>query len=134
MRAWNATALVQEWREQLAVRVNQRLAARGLEARVDHRSYATRGLEIEGRSYDAEQRRNGWMAEQLEVIQRNAERIITNPKVALAVLHRASVDLHPARSCPVREPAHQGCGTVRDGAGADRRCLRPGAAGARRER
>ena len=91
-RAWNATALVQVWREQLAVRVNQHLAARGFEARVDHRSYATRGLEIEGRSYDAEQRRNGWMAEQLEIIERNADRIITDPKVALAVLteHQAT--------------------------------------------
>lgn len=86
VRDWNATALVQEWREQLAVHVNQRLAARGLEARVDHRSYATRGLEIEGRSYDEAQRRNGWMAEQLEIIERNAARIITDPKVALAVL------------------------------------------------
>ena len=86
VRDWNVTVLVQEWREQLAVHVNQRLAARGLGARVDHRSYATRGLEIEGRSYDAEQRRNGWMAEQLAVIERNAARIITDPKVALAVL------------------------------------------------
>ena len=86
VRAWNATALVQEWREALAVQVNQRLAARGIAARVDHRSYETRGLEIEGRSYDEAQRRNGWMAEQLEIIQRNAARIITDPKVALAVL------------------------------------------------
>lgn len=86
VRAWNATALVQEWRELLAVRVNQQLAARGLAARVDHRSYATRGLEIEGRSYDEAQRRNGWMTEQLEIIERNAARIIIEPKVALAVL------------------------------------------------
>jgi aromatic ring-cleaving dioxygenase len=34
VRAWNATAMVQEWREQLAERINQRLVARGLEARV----------------------------------------------------------------------------------------------------
>jgi Ti-type conjugative transfer relaxase TraA len=64
----------------------------GCTPRVDHRSYADRGLEIEDRSYDAAQRRNGWIAEQLEVIERNAERIITDPKVALAVLteHQAT--------------------------------------------
>lgn len=40
-------ALVVEWRERLAVLTNEALAAAGHDARVDHRSHADRGLDVE---------------------------------------------------------------------------------------
>ena len=48
-RDWNRVELLNEWREQYAVYQNAALEAHGFEVRVDHRSYAERGLvEITG--------------------------------------------------------------------------------------
>jgi ATP-dependent exoDNAse (exonuclease V) alpha subunit len=46
-RAWNDTAELEHWREAWADAVNQALARQGYETRVDHRSYAARGLALE---------------------------------------------------------------------------------------
>ena len=46
-RDWNATALLQTWREQWASHVNDRLQSLGIEARIDHRSYEAQGIGLE---------------------------------------------------------------------------------------
>ena len=43
LRAWNATALLQQWRENWASHVNERLARHGIDTRIDHRSMTRRG-------------------------------------------------------------------------------------------
>src|SRR3546814_11259300 len=47
VRDWNATALLQHWREAWASHVNDRCAALGIEARIDHRSYEAQGIGLE---------------------------------------------------------------------------------------
>src|SRR3546814_9120218 len=44
VREWNATALLQHWRGAWADHVNSRCAALGIDARIDHRSYAEQGI------------------------------------------------------------------------------------------
>ena len=99
-RAWNSAELAQTWRELLATRTNQLLAARGLAARVDHRSLASRGIELEpqpkiGPAAKAEARSSRGETAQA-VAGRNGERIITRPAVALAALteHQSTFTRH----------------------------------------
>ena len=96
VREWNRTELVEQWRERWARHVNERLAELDIDARVDHRSLAAQGIELEpqdkigpaasrmdGRGLEAER-----IAEHREIAQRNGERIIANPRVALeAITH-----------------------------------------------
>ena len=96
VREWNATSLVEQWRERWASHVNERLAERDIDARIDHRSLAAQGIELEpqdkigpaasrmdGRGLEA-----GRIAEHREIAQRNGERIIANPRIALdAITH-----------------------------------------------
>ena len=46
-RGWNDRALLLRWRERWAELVNERLAAAGIDARVDHRSNAALGIDLE---------------------------------------------------------------------------------------
>ena len=99
-RAWNSAELTQTWRELLATRTNQLLAARGLAARVDHRTLASRGIELEpqpkiGPAAKAEARSSRGETAQA-VAGRNGERIITRPAVALAALteHQSTFTRH----------------------------------------
>lgn len=46
-RAWNAKAQAMQWREQWAAYANFHLQMHGFEARIDHRSNAARGIELE---------------------------------------------------------------------------------------
>jgi Ti-type conjugative transfer relaxase TraA len=96
VREWNATQLVEQWRERWADHANQRLAELDIDARVDHRSLAAQGIDLEpqgkigpaasrmgDRGLEAER-----LAEHREIAQRNGERIIANPRLALdAITH-----------------------------------------------
>ena len=96
VREWNATSHVEQWRERWASHVNERLAELDIDARVDHRSLAAQGIDLEpqdkigpaasrmdGRGLEAER-----IAEHRAIAQRNGERIIANPRVALdAITH-----------------------------------------------
>ena len=96
VREWNRTELVEQWRERWADHVNERLAELDIDARIDHRSLAAQGIELEpqdkigpaasrmdGRGLEAER-----IAEHREIAQRNGERIIANPRIALdAITH-----------------------------------------------
>jgi len=47
VREWNRTDLLREWRERWAFLSNERLAELRLDLRIDHRSYAAQGIELE---------------------------------------------------------------------------------------
>ncbi len=96
VRDWNRTELVEQWRERWADHVNQRLAEVDIDARIDHRSLEAQGIALEpqdkigpaasrmdGRGLEAER-----IAEHREIAQRNGERIIAEPRIALdAITH-----------------------------------------------
>lgn len=96
VRDWNKAELVDQWRERWAEHVNQRLAELDIDARVDHRSLDAQGIALEpqdkigpaasrigGRGLEAER-----IEEHRAIAQRNGERIIANPNVALdAITH-----------------------------------------------
>ena len=103
IRDWNRTELVEQWRERWASHVNERLADLDIDARVDHRSLAAQGIELEpqdkigpaasrmdGRGLEAER-----IAEHREIAQRNGERIIAEPRIALdAITHSQATFTH----------------------------------------
>ena len=96
VREWNKAELVEQWRERWAEHVNRRLAELDIDARVDHRSLEAQGIGLEpqdkigpaasrigGRGLEAER-----IEEHRAIAQRNGERIIANPNVALdAITH-----------------------------------------------
>ncbi|MBU2285152.1 MAG: Ti-type conjugative transfer relaxase TraA [Gammaproteobacteria bacterium] len=97
VRDWNRTELVEQWRERWAEHVNQRLAELDIDARIDHRSLEAQGIALEpqdkigpaasrmeGRGLEAER-----IEEHRAIAQRNGERIIANPNIALdAITHQ----------------------------------------------
>ena len=91
VREWNATAELTGWRERWADHVNQRCAELGHDVRIDHRTLAAQGVELEPqgkigpagmrretRGEDAER-----AAEHRDVARRNGERILAEPEIAL---------------------------------------------------
>jgi Ti-type conjugative transfer relaxase TraA len=93
-RAWNDALDYVDARAALAVAINQRLAARGLAARVDHRSYAQRGIALEPQTkVGAAARRAGLEGvassraeDHRAIARRNGARIAARPAVALDLL------------------------------------------------
>ncbi|MEZ5679950.1 MAG: Ti-type conjugative transfer relaxase TraA [Erythrobacter sp.] len=94
VREWNKTALIEQWRERWADHVNKALAERDIDARIDHRSLEAQGIALEpqdkigpaasrigGRGLEAER-----IEEHRAIAQRNGERIIANPALALDVI------------------------------------------------
>ena len=93
-REWNATSELQGWREAWAERTNERLAALGIDARIDHRTLEAQGIALEPqgkigpagarrdeRGEDAER-----AAEHRAIAARNGETIAVEPEIALAAL------------------------------------------------
>ena len=96
VRDWNKAELVEQWRERWADHVNQRLAELDIDARIDHRSLEAQGIALEPQDKigpaASRMSERGLEAERIEehraVAQRNGERIIANPNVALdAITH-----------------------------------------------
>ncbi|QUL37192.1 Ti-type conjugative transfer relaxase TraA [Erythrobacter sp. JK5] len=97
VRDWNKTALIEQWRERWADHVNRALAERDIDARIDHRSLEAQGIALEpqdkigpaasrigGRGLEAER-----IEEHRAIAQRNGERIIATPALALdAITHQ----------------------------------------------
>lgn len=96
VRDWNATALLQQWRERWAEHVNDRLASLGIAARIDHRSYDAQGIDLEPqhkigaagarrfeRGEDAER-----ADEHLRIARTNGATIIAHPEIGLDALTR----------------------------------------------
>ena len=95
-RDWNRSELLQHWREAWSAHVNERLAELGIDARIDHRSYAEQGIKLEPQHKigPAASRRpgQGLEAERLEdhdrIARKNGERIIADPNIALDAITR----------------------------------------------
>jgi ATP-dependent exoDNAse (exonuclease V) alpha subunit len=97
VREWNKASQVEQWRERWAEHVNSALAELDIDARIDHRSLEAQGIALEPQDKigPAASRMGvrGLEAERIEehraVAQRNGERIIANPNVALdAITHQ----------------------------------------------
>jgi len=96
VREWNATALLQHWREAWAEHVNDRCSELGIEARIDHRSYDAQGIELEPQhkigAAGARREAKGEDAERAddhrEIARRNGAAIIADPGVGLEALTR----------------------------------------------
>ncbi|MER9526103.1 Ti-type conjugative transfer relaxase TraA [Mesorhizobium sp. M0292] len=104
VRDWNATQMVERWRERWAELVNERLAELDIDARIDHRSLEAQGIalepqtqigapaqRIEGSGLEA----GGIEADRAElhreIARNNGARIIADPSVALdAITHQQS--------------------------------------------
>ena len=95
-RDWNRGELLQHWREAWGAHVNERLAELGIDARIDHRSYAEQGIALEPQNKigPAASRRpgQGLEAERIEdhgrIARENGEKIIAYPRVALDAITR----------------------------------------------
>jgi Ti-type conjugative transfer relaxase TraA len=96
VRDWNKSELVQEWRERWANHVNERLASLDIDARIDHRSLADQGIDLEPQNkigpaasrmadHGLEAER---IAEHAEIARHNGERIIAEPGIALDAITR----------------------------------------------
>src|SRR3546814_2527854 len=85
------TALLKEWREAWADHVNQRLAELDIDARIDHRTLAAQGIDLEPqhKTGPAASRmpEQGLEAERVEdharIARENGEKIIAKPSIAL---------------------------------------------------
>lgn len=96
VREWNATSLVEHWREAWAECVNERLAELDIDVRIDHRSFEAQGIELEPQSKigPAAQRMEigGKEAERtqehLEIARENGAKIIGDPTIALDAITR----------------------------------------------
>lgn len=87
VRAWNSRELLQTWRKTWAEMANAMLKARGHEARLDHRSFRDRDIELEPDAYigpTKAQSKEGVIARgrvemREEVKERNRSRALTRP-------------------------------------------------------
>ncbi|OAH38598.1 conjugal transfer protein TraA [Sphingobium yanoikuyae] len=96
VRDWNHTGLVEQWRERWADHVNARLVELDIDARIDHRSLEAQGIDLEPQDKigpaASRMGTRGLESERIEdhraVAQRNGDRIIADPSVALnAITH-----------------------------------------------
>jgi Ti-type conjugative transfer relaxase TraA len=99
-REWNATQMVERWRERWAELANERLAELDIDARIDHRSLEAQGIALEPQSQIGApaQRIEGEGVEAAdraelhrEIARNNGGRIIADPSIALdAITHQQS--------------------------------------------
>ncbi len=97
VREWNRTELLTHWREAWADHANQRMAELDIDARIDHRSLAAQGIDLEPQSKigAAASRMAGEglsperLAEHADIARANGEKIVEDPNIALtAITHQ----------------------------------------------
>ena len=96
VRDWNRTERLQEWRERWADHVNSRLAELDIDAQIDHRSFADRGMGLEPQHKigpaASRMGADGLASERAEdhrrIARENGEGLIRKPSVALAMVTR----------------------------------------------
>jgi Ti-type conjugative transfer relaxase TraA len=97
VRDWNATSLLEQWRERWAGHVNARLAELDIDARVDHRSLEAQGIDLEPQhkigpaaSRMVEQGLSSErLAEHADIARSNGEKILAKPEIAIdAITHQ----------------------------------------------
>jgi Ti-type conjugative transfer relaxase TraA len=96
VRDWNRTELLQHWREAWADHVNERLAELDIDARIDHRSLAAQGIDLEPQNKigpaAARMAERGLQLERAddhrEIARANGEKLLARPELALdAITH-----------------------------------------------
>lgn len=90
-RAWNNRALLSEWREQWADHCNLGLAKHGFDVRIDHRTLEAQGIDLEPQNKlgpKAVSEKMARFAEHQAIAQRNGERLLADPGIALTALSR----------------------------------------------
>ncbi|MBZ9850011.1 Ti-type conjugative transfer relaxase TraA [Mesorhizobium sp. CA14] len=104
VRDWNATQMVERWRERWAELANERLAELDIDARIDHRSLEAQGIalepqtqigapaqRIEGSGLDAAGIEADRAELHREIARNNGARVVADPSVALdAITHQQS--------------------------------------------
>ncbi|KAJ8139437.1 hypothetical protein OY671_007352, partial [Metschnikowia pulcherrima] len=96
VREWNSNALSKEWREAWADHVNERLAESDIDARIDHRTLAAQGIELEPQHKigpaASRMPEQGLEAERAEdharIARENGEKIIARPEIASDAITR----------------------------------------------
>ncbi|ASR52452.1 Ti-type conjugative transfer relaxase TraA [Blastomonas fulva] len=97
VRDWNRTELLTHWREAWADHANQRMAELDIDARIDHRSLAAQGIDLEPQSkigatasrMAGEGLSPERLAEHADIARSNGEKIIADPNIALtAITHQ----------------------------------------------
>ncbi|WP_294131229.1 Ti-type conjugative transfer relaxase TraA [Sphingobium sp.] len=97
VREWNTRENVERWRERWETHVNARLAELDIDARIDHRSLADQGIDLEPQSkiggpahrMDAQGLKADRAEMHREIARENGERIIADPGIALnAITHQ----------------------------------------------
>ncbi|PZU68025.1 Ti-type conjugative transfer relaxase TraA [Sphingobium sp.] len=103
VREWNDHANVERWRENWSAHVNARLAELDIDARIDHRSLADQGIDLEPQSKIGgpahRMGAQGLEADRAElhreIARENGERIIVDPGIALdAITHSRATFTH----------------------------------------
>jgi Ti-type conjugative transfer relaxase TraA len=93
VRDWNATSMVEHWREAWALHVNERMAELDLDIQIDHRSFKTLGIELEPQhkigavSYDID-RESERYDDHRRIASENGVRLIANPEIAIDAITR----------------------------------------------
>ena len=93
---WDATERLQEWRERWADHVNGHLAELDIDAQIDHRSFADRGMGLEPQHKigpaASRMEADGLASDQVEdhrrIARENGEGLIRKPSVALGMITR----------------------------------------------
>ena len=91
VRAWNDKALLSDWREHWAAHCNLALARHGFDLRVDHRTLEAQGINLEAQSKigpKEAQRAMARFAEHQALAERNGERLLKEPNIALTAMTR----------------------------------------------
>lgn len=91
VRDWNGTELLKDWREAWGWHANERMVELRIEARIDHRSHADRGIELEpqhkigpmGTRRLEEDERHRRADDHVRIARENGARIIADPRHAL---------------------------------------------------
>ncbi len=99
-RSWNDLKVFEQWREQWAAITNKHLALNGIDKKIDHRSYAEQGIDLEPTIHRGITEQN--KSEDLdrikkyqEIKERNYVRLLKNPQIALDLLtHHESIFSH----------------------------------------
>lgn len=96
VRDWNATQLLEQWRERWAEHANARLAELDIDARIDHRSLEAQGIDLEPQHKigpaASRMTAQGLISERLEehhaIARANGAKLLANPALALDAITR----------------------------------------------
>lgn len=98
VRQWNDKSNLQEWRQQWAEYTNKHLALNGHDIRIDHRTLAEQGIDLEPQKKIGTAtafHRQASYQDHLAIAGRNGEKLLNHPEIVLDVLtHQQSTFTH----------------------------------------